>query len=76
MYFDDMNIVWDPKKAESNLQKHGVRFSDAETVLSDPFAMTIEDQDLPTERRFVTVGIDALGRVVVVIYSYRNFQFG
>jgi uncharacterized protein len=66
-----MDITWDPNKAEINFQKHGIRFSDAEIVLYDPFAMTIEDQDVAAEQRFVTVGADAVGRIIVVVYSYR-----
>ena len=65
-----MNITWDPKKAEINFKKHKIRFSDAETVLYDPFAMTLEEQDISDEQRFVTVGSDANGRIVVVVYSY------
>lgn len=67
-----MKITWDPQKAETNLQKHKIRFSDAEMVLSDPFAMTLEDQDVLSEQRFVTIGTDAVGRTIVVVYSYRG----
>lgn len=67
-----MKITWDPQKAKTNLKKHKVRFSDAETVLFDPMALTIEDQDVEGERRFVSVGSDAFGRVLVVVYTYRE----
>ncbi len=66
-----MQIIWDPDKAEINFKKHRVRFSDAELVLYDPFAMTLEEQVREGEQRFVTVGTDAVGRIVVVVYSYR-----
>ena len=39
-----MVTVWDPIKAQANLRKHGVRFSDAEGVLMDPNAITVDDQ--------------------------------
>ncbi len=39
-----MRIVWDPAKAEANLRKHGIRFSDAEGVLFDLDALTEEDE--------------------------------
>ena len=67
-----MKVTWDPQKAETNLKKHRIRFSDAETVLFDPMALTIEDQDVEGERRFVSVGSNALGRVLVVVYTYRE----
>ena len=66
-----MQIIWDPNKAEINFKKHGVRFSDAELVLYDPFAMTLEEHVREGEQRIVAVGTDAVGRIVVVVYSYR-----
>lgn len=65
-----MHINWDPKKAEINYKKHGIRFSDAETVLYDPFAMTLEEHVVANEQRFVTVGSDAIDRIISVVYSY------
>jgi len=67
-----MNIVWDPKKAKSNYQKHKIHFSDAESVLYDTMALTIEDQNIDGDKRFVTVGSDSIGRIVVVVYTYRE----
>jgi hypothetical protein len=67
-----MDVTWDPKKAESNYRKHGVRFSDAETVLFDPLALTLDYQDVDREKRFVTVGSDAIGRIIVTVYAYRD----
>lgn len=48
-----MKVTWDPIKARANLAKHGVRFSDAESVLFDPGALTREDEDAEGEQRFV-----------------------
>jgi uncharacterized DUF497 family protein len=67
-----VSIVWDPHKAKANLIKHGVRFSDAELVLFDDNAISREDPVGRGEQRFVSVGADALGRVLVVVYSYRG----
>ena len=69
-----MEIVWGPDKALSNFNKHGVRFSDAESVLYDPLALTIEDEDAEGEQRFVSLGTDSLSRILVVVYSYRTDQ--
>jgi len=66
-----MHVTWDPNKAEINFKKHGIRFSDADAVLYDPFAMTLEEHDVANEQRFVTVGSDAVGRIIAVVYSYR-----
>ena len=67
-----MDVTWDPKKADTNFRKHKIRFSDAEAVLYDPIALTIEDQDVKQEKRFVSVGSDTLGRILVVVYTYRG----
>ena len=71
MHNTDMDIIWDPKKAETNFRKHGVHFSDAETVLFDPLALTLKDQDVDGEQRFVTVGSDAIGRIIITVYTIR-----
>jgi uncharacterized DUF497 family protein len=67
-----MKITWDPRKAEANFRKHKIRFSDAETVLFDPMALTIEDQIVVQEQRFLSVGSDAIGRILVVVYTYHG----
>jgi uncharacterized DUF497 family protein len=68
-----MEIVWDRKKASQNLAKHGVRFADAALVLDDPYAITVADNESePSELRWVTLGTDPQGRVLVVVYTYRG----
>ena len=42
-------------------------------VLDDPYAVTITDYESePVEARWVTLGADAQGRVLVVVYTYRG----
>jgi uncharacterized protein len=60
------------KKARSNLLKHGISFAHAEQALRDPMALTIEDPDASSEQRLTTLGMDALGRVLVVIHMQRD----
>ena len=67
-----MSIEFDPHKAASNLDKHGVSFSDAEQALRDPRGITVEDSDVPGEPRLVTLGMDSLGRVLVVTHTPRS----
>jgi len=62
---------WDPRKATANLKKHGVDFADAATVLHDEQAITVRD-DEEDEERYVTIGTDALGNVLVVVYTWRG----
>ena len=66
-----MGLEWDPKKAASNLRKHSIDFADAATVLSDERALTLRDEG-SEEERYITLGLDALGRVLVVVYTWRG----
>jgi len=62
-----------PGETKQNARKHGVRFADSVLVLDDPYAVTIADyRSEPSEVRWVTLGADALGRVLVVVYTYRG----
>ena len=68
-----MEFEWDPRKSAANLRKHGVAFSDAVTVLSsDDRAITIFDEAVGDEERYITIGADAPGRVLVVVYTLRG----
>jgi len=64
-------VGWDPEKAAANLRKHGVDFADAATALEDPRALSMPDDD-PDEERFVALAMDALGRVLVMSYTWRD----
>ena len=67
-----MDYQWDPKKAEINYNKHGVDFADAVGVLEDEWSLTIKEQIAEGEQRFMTIGVDFLGYVIVVVYTYRG----
>jgi uncharacterized DUF497 family protein len=67
-----VEIEWDGEKAASNLRSHGVDFADAATVLSDDMAITIMEDSEDDEERHVTLGLDALGRCLVVVYTWRG----
>lgn len=67
-----MEYEWDPVKAAANLRKHGVRFADAALALEDPLALTIADPDASGEERFVCVGADPKGRLLVTVFAPRG----
>lgn len=67
-----MESEWDPVKARANFTKHGVRFADAVTALEDDSALTIPDLSPEDEERWVTMGLDAFGRLLVVVYTWRG----
>jgi uncharacterized DUF497 family protein len=66
-----MKYQWDKNKAASNLQKHGIEFADAVAVFSDDLAITIPDNRFD-EDRFVSIGMDAFGRILVVVFTWRG----
>lgn len=63
---------WDPRKAAANRRKHGIQFADAAPVLEDERAMTLRDEVQGDEERWVTIGMDALARVLTVVYTWRG----
>jgi uncharacterized DUF497 family protein len=64
---------WDAGKATANLKKHRVAFDEAATVFLDPLAMTYPDPDHSEgERRFITIGESAPGRVILAAHLDRG----
>ncbi|MBF0124227.1 MAG: BrnT family toxin [Magnetococcales bacterium] len=64
--------TWDTEKERINFNKHGIHFSTALSVLNDFVSLTREDDDVVGEQRFVTIGLDVLGRTLVVVWTYRE----
>ena len=67
-----MESNFDPKKNAINLRKHGVSLAEGDGVLNDPLALTIEDDSARGEQRFVSIGMNTFGRVMVVVYMYEG----
>ena len=68
-----MGFEWDAAKAKTNVRSHGVRFEESRAVFDGPYAITIADDEAdPSEERFVSIGMGALGRVLIVVYTYRD----
>lgn len=69
----DFDFEWDPAKAKSNIQKHGVTFEEASTVLRDPRAMNMYDPDhSESEDRWITLGISSSGKLLVVCHTFNE----
>ena len=60
-----MSVEFDPKKDAANLKKHGVSLSEGDGVLNDPLALTVEDKSAEGEQRFVTVGMNVFGSLML-----------
>ncbi len=66
-----MHYQWDPAKNSANRNKHEVDFADAVAVFEDALALTRPDPEARGEARFVTIGVDAFGRYLVVVFTER-----
>jgi hypothetical protein len=66
-------LEWDPEKARSNLEKHGVDFHEAGTVFDDPLSTTVPDPAHSVhEPRYITIGLSLSGRILVVAHTDRG----
>ena len=67
------NFEWDPKKARTNQNTHGVGFDEGATEFTDPVAVSVCDSDHgETEERWITMGISENGRLLVVVHTFRK----
>jgi uncharacterized DUF497 family protein len=67
-----VSFEWNEEKRRQNLRKPGVEFADAVSALEDEEALTSADEDSDEEDRFVTLGADLFGRILVVVYTWRG----
>jgi uncharacterized DUF497 family protein len=67
-----MSPEFDPDKNAANISKHGVSLADGDGVLLDPLAVTIEDSAALDELRWITVGANSLGLLMVVVWTERG----
>ena len=67
-----MKFSWDPRKADSNLRKHGVAFDEAITVFNDPLALIFDDMvHSEEEHREIIIGFSTLRRLILVCFVER-----
>ena len=68
-----MEFEWDKEKAESNLKKHGVDFTEAATVFDDLFYVDFYDpKHSIEEHRFLITGESNRKRLLIVSYIERD----
>ena len=68
-----MDFEWDPRKAEINLRKHDVSFTEAGTVFGDDLAITVPDPDHSNdEDRYITIGWSKRRRLLMVSHTDRG----
>jgi len=62
---------WDENKRLLNNAKHGIDFTEATDVFSDPAAYTFASKQSLVEQRYVTVG-SAKGVLMAVVFTIRG----
>jgi uncharacterized DUF497 family protein len=67
-----MDFEWDDSKAQSNLSKHGIRFTEATTVWSDENALEMSDPSSSDEERFLRLGYSTKANMLVVVFCERG----
>ena len=72
-----LRITWDAGKERRNVRKHGLDFSFAVPVFSDPWAVTLFDRVVDGEERWHTIGVVAAGsifKVLLVVHTYPDLD--
>lgn len=54
---EDIDFEWDSEKAEANLKKHDVSFTEACEVFFDPFVYPLEPKEVDKEEREAVIGL-------------------
>jgi uncharacterized DUF497 family protein len=67
-----MIFDWDENKRRSNFKKHGVDFHEAATVFNDPCHISVHDNGIYDEDRFIVIGISEKSRMLMVCHCYQE----
>lgn len=69
----DIRFEWGEKKHSFNKRKHGVSFTEGQTVFADENGLLIDDPDHSDKQdRFILLGLGANLRLLVVSRTYRE----
>jgi len=67
-----VEFEWDPRKAQANLDKHGIDFEDAVGVFEGPVLEVRSDRD--EEERWKAMG-EIEGVVLAIVYTRRGERY-
>ena len=69
----EYQFEWDTRKAKTNLKQHSIAFEWATTIFVDPRALSeFDSEHSEVEDRWITMGLDHSGIVLVVCHTYRE----
>lgn len=64
---------WNPRKAQANLRKHGISFTEAATAFEDDYAKLLPDAvHSDGEERFYLLGCTDQGHLLTICHCYRG----
>jgi hypothetical protein len=67
-----MKFTWDEHKSKLNIRKHGIDFHDAAYFFSDPFALSIpDDEHSETEACWLLLGKSLNELMLLVVHTFR-----
>ncbi|MCM1040224.1 MAG: BrnT family toxin [Ruminococcus sp.] len=70
---DSIKFEWDNTKAQLNIEKHGISFSEASTVFADENAILFDDPEHSiNEERFMLLGMSSQAKILIVCHCYRG----
>lgn len=70
---DIIKFEWDENKNQTNKQKHGIGFEEAQTVFYDDNAILFDDPEhSEEEERFLIIGITSNEKICIVSHCYRE----
>jgi uncharacterized protein len=65
-------IVWDERKRQANLVKHGLDFADAHLVYDNPAKITFLSPRFGEDRKLDIAVVEAAGRFLTLLYVHRG----
>ena len=68
-----IKFEWDAVKAASNIKKHGISFTEAQSVFFDEFAVQFFDQkNAEKEDRFLMLGVSNETNLLLICHCERD----
>ena len=64
-----MKLIWDRRKNEINIEKHGLDFVDAYKVFESPMMVGLDERKEYGEDRWIGIGLLESNRVVVIVFT-------
>ncbi len=64
-----MKLIWDRRKNEISIEKHGLDFADAYKVFESPMMVGLDERKEYGEDRWIGIGLLDNTRVVVIVFT-------